>query len=140
MADNLTTGTTISSIASGTVIATHDLSGVGGTGQAQKVVSLAPNYTCTGADVGVSVSTTVVKSGVGLTVPANTSHALITVEAGDVRFREDGSAPTSTTGCLLVSGSVVELPIPGTAANLQFIQSSTSTGAATLNISYRSYR
>lgn len=138
MSDNLTTTTTVSSVPNATVIATHDLSTNGGTGHAQKVWQLAGAYVCTGSDTNISVTTSAaVYSGSGLTVPANTTHMLLSVETQSVRFREDGTSPTSTTGVLLAAGDLIELPVPGTAANLRFIGSS---GTATLNISYRSYR
>ena len=138
MSDNLTTTTTVSTIPNATVVATHDLSGNGGTGHAQKIWSLSGSYVCTGSDVNISATTSaVIKSGSGLTIPANTTHLLVSVETQSCRFREDGVAPTSTNGVLLSAGDLIELPVPGTAANLQFIGAS---GTAILNISYRSYR
>src|SRR4051812_39411496 len=132
MSDNLTTGTSLSSVASGTAVATKDLSAHGGTGHAQKFWLLSGTYTCTGSDVAISVSTSVVKSAVGLTIPSNTTHMLITTDSngGDVRFREDGTDPTAAQGVLVEAGSMLELPVPATAANLRFILANTSSSGA----------
>jgi hypothetical protein len=140
MADNLTAGTSLASIPNGTVIATHDLSGNGGTGHAQKIWTFSGQYVCTGSDVNITIGTsTAVKDGAGLTVPSNTSHVLLTVETQDIRMREDNTAPTNTNGILLTAGTMIELPLPATASFLQFISSSASVSGK-VNISYRSYR
>ena len=139
MSDNLTAGATLASIPSGSVIATHDLSANGGTGHAQKVWIISGTYVCTGSDPNISVGTSVVKSGSGLTIPSNTTHMLVTVETQDVRMREDGTSPTAANGVLLSAGTMIELPVPSTATDLAFISTS-ATVTAKLNISYRSYR
>jgi hypothetical protein len=81
-------------------------------------------------------SLTISTTSTALTVPGTATHALISVDAGDVRFWEDGTAPTSTTGILLVAGSVIELTV---SANTKFIKASGSPADASLNVSYRKY-
>lgn len=124
---------------SGASVATHDLSVDGGSGHAQKMAAFPLRYTVTGHAFAVTVSTSVVKNGAGLTIPSNTTHMLISIEAGDVRFNEDSTAPTVAHGVLLTAGTLLEIPIPGTSANLQFIRADTLAVDATVNISYRQY-
>lgn len=124
---------------SGTPVATHDTSAEGGTGHAQKMQPLASRSTATGHAFAVTISTSVVKSGAGLTVPSNTTHMLISIEAGDVRYMDDGTAPTIANGILLTAGTLIEIPIPATPADLQFIRSNTLGVDAVANISYRKY-
>lgn len=78
-------------------------------------------------------------AAVGLTVPAldvnglscKPSIALITPETQGVRWRDDGTAPTSSVGMPLASG--VTLQYDGDLTKIQFIQQSAS---AKLNITY----
>ena len=67
-----------------------------------------------------------------LTVPAGATFALIQAEAVDVRWRDDGIAPTASVGMLLPSGQPTQFS--GDLSVLKFIQ--TSGGSATLNVSY----
>lgn len=105
---------------------------VGSNVQAQKidVAPWSPTVVAS-AQYALVIGTSVVT----LTVPATATHALVTVESGDVRFTEDGAAPSGTSGLLLVQGSIAELALPNA---LKFIRSSLST-AATINVSYRKY-
>ncbi len=52
--------------------------------------------------------------------------ALINVETASVRFRMDGTAPTTSTGQLLASGDWVVFSNPNNVSRAQFIASSTS--------------
>ena len=81
----------------------------------------------------LSVST----AAVSLTVPVGATYALLTVEGGDVRYWENGTAPTSTAGLLAVNGNAVVLE--GNLSTHKFILASGSAGPASLNISYRKY-
>lgn len=77
-----------------------------------------------------------------LTVPAGANAALLNAEAVDIRWRDDGTAPTTTVGMLLsatpATGGATgahgnDLFYTGNVSKLQFIQ----TGAgAILNVSY----
>jgi len=68
-------------------------------------------------------------------IPANSSHALMTVDSGggDIRFREDTSNPTTTSGLLVPAGNAVEL------TNLSAVRIIATTGTVKVNISYRRY-
>lgn len=46
-------------------------------------------------------------TAVGLTVPAGASRVVISAEGGDIRWRDDGSNPTSTVGMLLREGETM---------------------------------
>lgn len=78
---------------------------------------------------------TVSTSVITLTVPGTATHAFITVEAGDIRYWEDGSNPSATTGLYLPAGGSAELT---NLANLKFIKASGQPDAA-INVSYRKY-
>lgn len=69
-----------------------------------------------------------------LTVPAGAQVALITVSTNAVRFRDDGSNPSTTTGVLLpVTTAGLPFEYAGALAALAF----SWTGAnATIDISY----
>ena len=49
-------------------------------------------------------------------------HAFITCETATVRFRLDGTAPTSSVGHLLDPGDVLKLDSPAQIANVRFIR------------------
>lgn len=68
-----------------------------------------------------------------MTVPSGATHALVTVEGGTCRMREDAANPTATDGMLLPDGFIGELALPNA---LRFLQLS---GTVKLNISYRKY-
>lgn len=78
-------------------------------------------------------------SAVGLTVPTLTPNgsntkanfALIIAETQNVRWRDDGVAPTASVGMLLVAG--VPLQYDGDLSKIKFIE---ATASAKLNISY----
>lgn len=72
-------------------------------------------------------------SGVmALTVPNGATYALITIEANDVRWRDDTTNPSATVGMPLMAGTT-DWQYTGNLANLKFIA---QTGSTTLNVSY----
>lgn len=81
-----------------------------------------------GAYQQLTVSTT----AVALTVPGGSRYALIRVSAMPVRFRDDGTNPTSALGMPLNTGDSIEYDGPLSA--LRFIRSGASD--ATLDILY----
>ena len=66
-----------------------------------------------------------------LTVPGNATFALVQAEMVDVRWRDDGPAPTATVGMLLPSGLPEQFS--GNLAALKFI---TVSSGSILNMSY----
>jgi hypothetical protein len=68
----------------------------------------------------------------GLTVPAGASIAYMTGEVQAIRYRDDGTSPTTGVGILI---PVTQLPFiyAGPLANFQFIG---AVGGAVLNIAY----
>ena len=79
---------------------------------------------------------TSLSSATGLTVPTsatigNPVLALISCEDQNVRWRDDGTNPTTTVGMLLTAGS--ELAYSGDLGAIKFIE---VTASAELNISY----
>ena len=74
---------------------------------------------------------TSISAATPLTIPTGATFAIITAEAQAARYRDDGSAPTSSVGQLLP----VSVPFlyQGSLAQLQFIQTSSET---IVNITY----
>ncbi len=81
---------------------------------------------------GMSAATTFASASV--TIPAGTTHILMRAETQNVRWRDDGVAPTGTVGNLLATGDGAFL-YGGPASKLQFIQ---ATSGAILNVSFYS--
>lgn len=78
------------------------------------------------------VQVTSLSSAVGLgTVPTGATIALIQPETTNVRWRDDGSNPTTTVGMILAAGDTLIYN-----GNLQAIKFIEITGSAKLNISY----
>lgn len=75
---------------------------------------------------------TVSTSAVTLTVAAGANYCLIEVQDDSVRFRDDGTAPTSSVGMPLASGQSIEYD--GQPEDLQFIRSGSAD--AKLNVLY----
>lgn len=69
-----------------------------------------------------------------LTVPDGCYFALIQCETNDVRYRDDGTAPTAAIGMRLFAGQVINYT--GGTAGLKALQFIPVTGSAVLNISY----
>ncbi len=79
--------------------------------------------------VGIQNALTVSSAAVSLTVPADTTptHAIIQVADADIRFRADGTAPTTSAGIVVKAGSNIELMdqaqnFTGIIANFQAIR------------------
>jgi hypothetical protein len=64
-------------------------------------------------------------------IPKGTYVAVIQAEAGDLRWRDDGTAPTTTVGMVLPNGSVLEYD--GRLSSIQFIA---VTAGALVNVSF----
>lgn len=78
---------------------------------------------------------TSLSSSTALTVPAGTALTIVTPQTQAVRWRDDGTAPTSTIGYPLAVGS--ELFYDGAnAAALRFIE---QTASAAINVCYYGY-
>lgn len=74
---------------------------------------------------------TSLSAATNLTVPAGATLAVIIPEAQNVRWRDDGTAPTSTVGMPVAVGVV--LSYDGDLKKIQFIQ---QASGGILNISY----
>lgn len=74
---------------------------------------------------------TTVAASTGLNPPAGAVRALIRTEAKDVRWRDDGTAPTATVGMPLAIGDTLEYT--GDLSAIRFIEQAAS---ALLNITF----
>lgn len=72
-----------------------------------------------------------VSSSIGLTIPTGATMALIVPEGQNVRWRDDGTAPTSLIGMPLAVGE--SLNYDGDLSRIRFIE---QVAGAKLNISY----
>jgi hypothetical protein len=81
--------------------------------------------------VGTGQFGTTVASATNLTVPAGATIAEICVETNAVRYRDDGTAPTSTIGIPVASGTCFQY-----AGNLLAIQFIAQTGSPTIDAEY----
>ncbi len=79
---------------------------------------------------------TSLSASAALTVPANASWAMIECEAQQVRWRDDGTAPTSTVGMLMNVGDI--LTYDGTVVALTALRFIEVAASAKLNVSYYS--
>lgn len=76
-------------------------------------------------------------SAIGLTLPAETDtlhkprYAVIHAEGQAVRWRDDGTNPSTTVGMRILAGG--ELVYDGNLSAIKFIE---ETGSAKLNVSY----
>jgi hypothetical protein len=75
---------------------------------------------------------TSLSSAATLTVPAGTQFAMIQAESQNVRWRDDGTAPTASVGMILAAGSTLEYD-GSSFASLKFIEVAAS---AKLNVTY----
>lgn len=78
----------------------------------------------------ITVSTT----AVGLTVPAGASRAIVVVEAQPIRYRDDGTDPTSSVGMLCQANLRFELESQASMLAFKAIRQGASD--ATLSVSY----
>lgn len=72
-------------------------------------------------------------SAAKLTVPADANFALIRVETANVRWRDDGTAPTTTVGMPLNSTDTFMLEYSGNLSAIQFIAVS---GSPVVDVAY----
>ena len=77
---------------------------------------------------------TVSTSAVGLTVPAGATRAVLGIEAQPLRYRDDGTDPTTSVGFLVAAGGTMELDSKESLEAFKAIRSSGSD--ATLNVLY----
>ena len=89
-------------------------------------MGLKSTTTCLGYQQITSLS-----SSTALTVPAGATLALIVPEAQNVRWRDDGAAPTATVGMLVPANS--SMSYDGDLKAIRFIA---ATSGAILNVSY----
>jgi len=66
--------------------------------------------------------------------PKNADYAFVQANGGDVRWRDDGTAPTSTVGHKLLEDETFWYN--GDIQKIQFIRDSGSSGTTTVNVSY----
>ena len=59
--------------------------------------------------VPISFEQVSVTTAVGVTIPAGTISAVVSVDGADARFRSDGTSPTTTVGHLIADGQWIEL-------------------------------
>lgn len=74
-----------------------------------------------------------ISASTALTVPGGAGLAVVQAEGADVRWRDDGVAPTASVGMLLPAGA--ELRYTGALGSLRLIQAS---AGAVVNVSYYS--
>lgn len=71
-----------------------------------------------------------------LTVPSGATWAYITVEGQSVRWRDDGTAPTSSVGWLLPVGAAMYYKVSGSSGPLSALQFIQTIATATIDVSY----
>lgn len=101
----------------------------------REVISVVPKLpTATGA------ATKITGTGSSQTYspPGGTTHVLVTVNAGNARYTEDGTAVTASTGLYLPVGFFGELPIP-VGGTLKFITADSEPDAPIITLAPRKY-
>lgn len=76
---------------------------------------------------------TALSTATALTVPAKSRFVLLQCEGANVRFRDDGTAPTATVGMLLTAGAAPWLYEGDNLSALKLIQ---VAAGATLNAAF----
>lgn len=76
---------------------------------------------------------TVSTTAVTLTKPAGASRAIVMVEDQPIRYREDGTAPTSSVGVLCPAGTRFELESSSAISNFKAIRSGGTDGVISVN-------
>ncbi len=96
-------------------------------------LALAGDVTITGGYIsaGAGQYALTVATATSLTVPAGSEIIEVCVETAGVRYRDDGTAPTSSTGIPVSSGTCFQYG--GPLNKIQFIAQS---GSPTINVSY----
>jgi hypothetical protein len=74
---------------------------------------------------------TSLSASTALTIPAGAKRAIIQAETQDVRWRDDGTAPTASVGMVISAGD--RLAYTGSLPAIRFIE---ATASAKLNVSY----
>ena len=93
------------------------------------------SFPFSGQPLGVQTALSVGASAISLTVPKGSKFAALSVETQSVRFRDDGTAPTSSTGVILTTTG--EQPwIYASEEGLSALQFIATTGTAMLNVAY----
>lgn len=80
------------------------------------------------------LDTSALGASVGLTVPNNARIAIIQAEVAPVRWRADGSDPTSTVGMLIADGG--EILYATSQEGLEALRFIRTSAGAILNVSY----
>lgn len=80
------------------------------------------------------LDTATLSASSGLTVPNGTTLALIQAEAVSVRYRADGTDPSSTVGMLVSAGG--EVLYPASVEELQRLRFIRTAPGAVLNVTY----
>lgn len=65
------------------------------------------------------------------------TECFIEVQANDIRWRADGTTPTSTVGFKAIDGTLIELKSYQEIANFRAISDGGASGDATLQVHYR---
>ena len=81
-----------------------------------------------------SITVSATAGGLTTAAIAGLDEAIITVETAQVRFRQDGTVPTSTVGHILEVGDVLTLDSSEAMADVSFIRTGGTSG--TLRCSY----
>jgi len=74
---------------------------------------------------------TSLSASTALTVPSGATRALVIPQTQNVRWRDDGTAPTASIGMPLAAGTI--LSYDGDLSRIRFIE---TTASAAINISY----
>ena len=82
--------------------------------------------------VGSSALGSASKLSANCTIPANATMAVLQAESANVRYRDDGTAPTASVGMIVISGAA-PLLYTGTLTALQIIAAS---GSPLLDVSF----
>jgi hypothetical protein len=82
--------------------------------------------------LAVSTSSVALASATG-GIPHGATRAVVDVEANDIRWRDDGTAPTASVGMLAKSNTLFELP---SLQSINAFQAIRASADGTLNIAY----
>lgn len=79
---------------------------------------------------------TVSTAAVGLTPPSTANAVIIITETDTIRWRDDGTDPTSTVGMPCTAYNVIQLEDPTQIANFRAIRDTSASSDVTLNCSF----
>lgn len=100
--------------------------------QPEAQVSLCAGYIGSPLDPLGFQTITVAGTSIGFTLPAGTRMAVASVQVDNIRYRDDGTAPTATVGTLVTAGSSIVVCAPSTGPFRMIRQ----TNSATVSVSY----